>query len=792
MKEMKGTIKIFMMSLLLMLISAVTAFAAKPDDIETPLRLYNEGFEEPGIEGTYKQIAASDVPYWRSTAVTSSGNYNQIELFKQNKGTFLPDSRWLVPREGAQGAELNSQEESTMYQYVYGSPGSVYEWGVSHHGRANCTDPAKKDVMAIFIGPKQVDDNGVTIDPAKKGGKSTGRDQFMRTVDWLLTKKVDGLNVSTLEFGDCKAFEVYTTKFAENGEFVGGDANAISLTKTDTHTEKWHVWIIASDNDAWYDYGVTAAEDCVAYGDNTGYNTHEFTNTSYESNNTFNVRYKMPDYNYHYTVPSGSNGTIYAYCAYETASADASKRLTIGNIIDYARFSIKAPVRVTTTDFGSAETTISDENSASENFAVNSSKPLSTYTAAGNTIKLNIVPEEKCKFVGVYVNNAWIPASDSTFSQNEDGTYTYSDTVTDGMNSFHVVFAKYPYIIHSPNGGTYKDSTTDTAEEITGEATHKYSESPIIANGGRFTYWSIVGTDATVSANHTIDVEDGSVGKYNITVSDENGSIVAEIKDTDVVVLIAHYEYPQIVNIYTMFGGKWENSNTGGDVTISCSDVPVNALPGATRTIYVEDNTEVTVEAYPNENYHLERIVSDTTVQKESTYVYYSVGPREISVYYISGKRKPVVAFVDENGIDSWVLDTNTDTKTKIQDKGGAYGNTVSTAFTAFWAGDETYTHIQWIIDISLDRDTFLKSNSLTAAFTPDKAKMTVYKQDTEAADKKIQGNNISIYRRNRDKTSCYRFPNDNQRSRRGIQYDYLRRYIFAQFNGRAALGFTD
>ena len=188
---MKREIKIFISVVLLMLVGASAVFAATKDDIVEPLRVHNEGFEEPVVTNNnkYDQLDMGKVPYWQSTAFEG-----KIELFIKNTGTYIKPNVTLVPRAGSQAAELNADEASTLYQYVYGAPGSVYEWGVSHRARYDADDNNKgdKDTMAIFIGPKQ------PVDPAKtaKGGK----DQFMKTVDWLNDNKLLDLNVADLDY----------------------------------------------------------------------------------------------------------------------------------------------------------------------------------------------------------------------------------------------------------------------------------------------------------------------------------------------------------------------------------------------------------------------------------------------------------------------------------------------------------------------------------------------------------------------------------------------------------------
>lgn len=744
MNIVKRAVKIFGMAAMVMLISAVSVLAETTSDIEKPLRLYNEGFEVPAIKGTYQQVAASTVPYWRTTAITSNTSYNQIELFVKNTNTYISGTT-LIPRAGLQAAELNPEEPSTMYQYVYGAPGSVYEWGISHRARSNkrtdtTTGKTYRDIMAVFIGPKQ------PYNPTKTGGAATGTDQFTKTVDWL--KSNGHLDTSGLIDGDCKAFEVFTTKFDSNGGFEPpvNYTDPISLTQTEEHTEKWHVWIITSSKESWYDYGVTAAEDCDLYKDGqTEYAAKTVTNPSYPDD-TIQIKYKQPDYNYQYTVPASDNSgeavTMYALCAYETASDHSTKDMTIGNFIDDVKLSLKVPVRVTSTEGGSTAVEIPGNTGT-----VTNTQQFSGTTDAGEKIKLTITPGERgdgeagnYKLLGVFVNNKWTPVTDERFKEIADGTYTYEQDAEDGENYIHIVFAKNPYIIHSPNGGTYKGTTADTADKIEGAETSKtytFSEAPKAGNQALFAHWIIAGvtntdgTPVTVGADHTVEavVNSENSSLYDITVKDGD-TVVATITKTDVVVFVAHYEYPQTVNIYTMIGGKWELSEKGGTASISginISESPSNELSNATKTIYVEDNTIVSVSASPNEGYRLVRMVSDDgTVTTEKTYTYNADGPRTISVYYMAGKRKPIVSYVDEKNTGespSYVWDTNLgtidDNKILVSDVGGIYGNTVSTAFTAFWSGDEnTYTYVQWVIDLPFDTATLLKSNPINGNFT--------------------------------------------------------------------------
>ena len=136
---------------------------------EESRKLLNGSFEEgQTFTGSYSQPDQSAVPSWNTTAFQG-----KIELFRSNTGTYI-NGVTLAPTDGTYAAELNADEESTLYQNVKTTPSSVYEWGLDHGGR-NGTD-----TMALVIGPKQ------SVDPSKPSKE--GRDRLMQMVDWLIAQ----------------------------------------------------------------------------------------------------------------------------------------------------------------------------------------------------------------------------------------------------------------------------------------------------------------------------------------------------------------------------------------------------------------------------------------------------------------------------------------------------------------------------------------------------------------------------------------------------------------------------
>ena len=75
-------------------------------------KLQNGSFEEgQTFTNDYTQPNQSAVPFWNTTAFQG-----QIELFRDNRNTYLtnPNVR-LTPTDGTYAAELNADEESTLY-----------------------------------------------------------------------------------------------------------------------------------------------------------------------------------------------------------------------------------------------------------------------------------------------------------------------------------------------------------------------------------------------------------------------------------------------------------------------------------------------------------------------------------------------------------------------------------------------------------------------------------------------------------------------------------------------------
>ena len=434
-------------------------------------KLQNGSFEDKQtFTGTYLTQAQSAVPSWNTTA--SDG---MIELFRNNTGSYI-NNVLLKPTDKTYAAELNANEESTLYQNVKTTPSSVYKWGLDHGGR-NGTD-----TMALVIGPKQ------SVDPSKPN--KNGRDQLMQMVDWLIAQGKTSVKESA-GLGEC--LTVYSKKFATNGTFEDNAGNnAFSLTPSTIYTEEWHIWIMASSRaisgtNPWNSYG-SNAERSAGSGNGSGSTTVDLN------------KY------YLYTVPAGQKDTLFGFvsvgCVGPIVAADKAK--TYGNFLDNINFDIYFPLSGSSTTHGSAVVGGSDGTTGSQGgsggHTVTVNNNLATYVEDGKALKIQAVVKKAdadagCEFVGVYYTKQdekgnpktdflqkarnviedtgnlseeqkkgkWIKST----NDGGDTIYTYYLENVTSATDLHFVFIKNPTVTYDPNGGKayVVERTHNTNEE---------------------------------------------------------------------------------------------------------------------------------------------------------------------------------------------------------------------------------------------------------------------------------------------------------------------------------------
>ena len=462
--------------------------------------LLNGSFENIADGVTFSSCYASPtqekVTAWNTTATDG-----KIELFKENTGTYIKGVK-LIPSAGTIAAELNAEEESTLYQNVATAPASIYEWGLDHGARNYA------DTMALVIGPKQ------TMDPSKQDTNNDGkpdkggRDQLMQMVDWLIAEGKTSVKASA---GIEKHLTVYSKKFAANGTFANNSGNnAFSLKPSAIYTEEWQIWIIADRNissgtNPWGKYGANDPANSSTGGNLSG--------------------------DYFYTVPADQTETIFGFVSVggvTNASGNSSTQKTFGNFLDNINFKIFHPLSGSSTLHGSGVVSdstgaTSGESAISSGHQITVDNHLITYAVDGEPLKVQAVIKKKdadegCEFVGLYYTvqdtsgnlvttflkkdgneidyqdnltneekkNKWIKYT----NDGGDIIYTYYlDNITTATD-LHFVFIKSPTVTYDPNGGKAYSVGSNLHE--TEELANVYSFKPVTQSGegNTFTYIS--------------------------------------------------------------------------------------------------------------------------------------------------------------------------------------------------------------------------------------------------------------------------------------------------------------
>ena len=531
----------------------------------------NGSFEEPAFhDKNSPQWPANNVPDWDTTA-----SDQLIEFGSRRNGKDAPQLTGVdktIP-DGSQFAELNADEESTLYQYATTVGGNVYEWGLSHRGREGV------DHMALIIGPKQ------NFDPAKPS--EDGRDQFMRMTDWV-SQHASGM----ADMGCTQKITVYSKKFAKNGRFENDIGDAFSASPSDVYTEKWNVWIIGTSNTAWGNYGTKSS----AYA---------------AGNLAYSCRYAVPD---------GQTKTVFAFCSYSAATSDK----TLGNLIDNIHFSLYQTITAAATAGGSGFIGVPTGN-VSEYYPIGSSMS-ELVVANGSTIKVKAVKpkDSNVQFVGAYVTRqtakgleqVFIPVTDKEEWGEEGDTYTYEHRVEEPADIV-LVFVKKPMVIYEANGGdlyTHGDNRTNAvsfAQQPGSDGTLKERE-PYTAqaaetkkDGWRFDGWLLPRKNKVLPAVHTVKYDTVS-GIFTFTA---DGGIDETLESVGAT-LIAQWKWRQ--RFVTASRVKDENGKVSADFreNTDCGTVEIVDNRGelvadnpAAKDYFASASERVTVTAAANAGY---------------------------------------------------------------------------------------------------------------------------------------------------------------------------------------------
>lgn len=532
----------------------------------------NGSFEEPAFtDKSSPQWVPGPTFDWKTTASDL-----KIEFGSTRKTGTVPHivGNPNLQDSGCQFAELNADEESTLYQYATTVGGNVYEWGLSHRGRMGV------DQMAVIIGPKQ------KVDPAKPS--EDGRDQFMRMTDWV-RQHASNLNVGIPRTGCTQKITVYSKKFAAKGGFQNDIGDAFSASPSDVYTEKWNVWIIGTSNTAWGNYGTKSS----AYA---------------AGNLAYSCRYAVPD---------GQTKTVFAFCSYSAATSDK----TLGNLIDNIHFSLYQTITAAATAEGWGNIRVSTDGK-NENYEIDGSMR-ELVVADGSTITVQAVEPESgdVQFVGAYVTRQTQSGLEKEFIPTEkwtkDGrTYTYEHHVEEPADIV-LVFVKKPMVIYEANGGdryTYGDNGTNAVSfaqqpgsdgTLTPRDPYTAHAATTTKDGWRFDGWLLARKKKVLPAVHTVSYDTTSE-TFTFTADDGTNEKLQSGGAT----LIAQWKWRQrfvtasrVKENDTVSDNIQENTACGSITVTSDGSAVETETTEAVTDYYSQANEKITATAAAKEGY---------------------------------------------------------------------------------------------------------------------------------------------------------------------------------------------
>ena len=536
----------------------------------------NGSFEEPAFhDKNSPQWPANNVPDWDTTA-----SDKLIEFGSTRKTGKVPHI-WGNPDipDGDQFAELNADEESTLYQYATTVGGNVYEWGLSHRGREG------DDHMALIIGPKQ---NEKPDKPNK-----AGKDQFMRMTDWVKSH-AEKLGVNIPVTGCTQKITVYSKKFAANGGFQNDIGDAFSASPSDVYTEKWNVWIIGTSNTAWGNYGTKSS----AYA---------------AGNLAYSCRYAVPD---------GQAKTVFAFCSYSATGGN-----TCGNLIDNIHFSLYQTITAAATAGGSGFIGVPTGDKGSEYYEIGSSMS-ELVVANGSTIKVKAVEPENgdVQFVGAYVTRqtakgleqVFIPVADKGWREEGD-TYTYEHRVEEPADIV-LVFVKKPMVIYEAKGGDryiYGDNGTNAvsfAPQVSGDGSttargpYESKAATTAKDGWKFDGWLLPRKNKVLPAVHTVSY-DAERETFTFAANGETTEL-----ESGGATLIAQWKWRQ--RFVTASRVKDKDGMVSADIqeNTACGSITVTSDGAAVKT----ETTEAVTDYYSQAN---EKITATATAKNGYRFV---------------------------------------------------------------------------------------------------------------------------------------------------------------------------
>lgn len=546
-------------------------------DIRGNNLLINAGFDDVPITTTYKLMDAANASSptagigWSTTA--SDAKVEVGNLKKENAyGLDVEYNKTILNapsiREGNQFVELNSEEESSLYQIVNTEAGKMYKWSLSHRGREGL------DTMALIIGP------GQEYAPKKANNDKNSRDQLMQIVDWLYAQTEVALDIP--EKGCSDVIRIYSPKFNNNGGYALSE-NIFSWHKDSEHTEEWEIWIISSLNDTWHDYGELQ---------------------------------EGATYKHEYIVPEGHDQSIFGFVSHSSTKANGTKNITYGNLLDNISFKEYYYLDIDN-DTHSGGATLSVSSSREDGFIAESES--SGWVLVDNSIIVRLKEGER-KIIGTYINEFYVPLESWTYDA-ETGEYTYTVEKVTSAIKINILYKASTIVYDSRSNYTYQyDGDIGGCEFSIDSSFENYtytSHLPRADEGWEFVGWEYRSPFAvenqiyTLAAIHKIQYNDVA---HTFNIYDEEGApVVKGIPDDKGITFVAKWKYRQRVyaKYFDKDASQYKIGTTGGTTDIAVKwgveeekkDYLYEGQAVGQEMCVLSDNTYISISAHKTIGY---------------------------------------------------------------------------------------------------------------------------------------------------------------------------------------------
>ena len=498
--------------------------------------------------------------------------------------------------------------------------------------------------MALIIGPKQ--------ETAPSKPRKNGRDQYMQLTDWVQANQA-ALGFTIPDDGCSQRLTVYSKPFGENGAFLGGSGSEspFSTKISNIYTERWDVWIIATNNQRWVGYGIKDN----AYQGDKGVGG----GLSYECS---------------YLVPDGQTQTTFAFCSYSsTAPAGSLVPKTFGNLIDDLQFSLYHTVTISATP-GSSKITASTEINGQKQELDFSQNGGSIVVRNNNDLMLTVWENKNAlkngldtEFAGALVigpdGSKFYPIGDpadmwtkvETEDQYGQKHYGFTLNVSDPV-SIRLIFVQSPAVTYFANGGTYEAESGNASGVVsfkkTTDAAGEHERLPYTSHaatgpdGWHFDGWLSVRDSLLLPAKHTVSYNyDSANPAFTFKIDGENDATISH----GGVTLVAQWSYRQCAQVQLRGeDGKFADNDKAGTVTItSAAETNDAAVANSSGECYAKTGAAVTATATANDGYYflgwaVKGSDEDEYVSTHPTYTYRVSGQETRTVYARFAKKYAV------------------------------------------------------------------------------------------------------------------------------------------------------